>query len=95
MRHDDRSGVAVQAVQVERTEGAVPQRYARAFTPAPSPSSRSRFADLCVACRSLAVKGVYPQWTADPPNAKIRSWNVSELRVRTSVPLVISYVRRD
>lgn len=88
LRHDDRAGVAVQAVQVERAEGAVPQRYARAFTFA------SSFLQGCnvlifVACRSLAVKGVYPQWTADPPNAKIRSWNVSELRVRTSVPLVI------
>ncbi|GAA5954313.1 hypothetical protein JCM8115_003368 [Rhodotorula mucilaginosa] len=30
------------------------------------------------------VKGVYPQWTADPPNAKIRSWNVSELRIDPS-----------
>lgn len=35
---------------------------------------------------SHAVKGVYPQWTSDPPNAKIRSWNVNELRVSTSGP---------
>jgi hypothetical protein len=49
--------------------------------------SQGRELLICVACWSLAVKGVYPQWTADPPNAKIRSWNVSELRVRSSVPL--------
>ncbi|BGP58458.1 hypothetical protein JCM8202_005435 [Rhodotorula sphaerocarpa] len=30
------------------------------------------------------VKGVYPQWTSDPPNAKIRSWNVNELRIDRS-----------
>ncbi|GAA6017522.1 hypothetical protein JCM10207_008254 [Rhodosporidiobolus poonsookiae] len=27
------------------------------------------------------VKGVFPQWTTEPPNAKIRSWNVNELRI--------------
>ncbi|GAA5969722.1 hypothetical protein JCM3765_001219 [Sporobolomyces pararoseus] len=27
------------------------------------------------------VKGVYPQWTKDPVNSKIKSWNVSELRI--------------
>ncbi|GAA6039763.1 hypothetical protein JCM8097_004210 [Rhodosporidiobolus ruineniae] len=27
------------------------------------------------------VKGIYPQWTSDPPNAKIKSWNVNELRI--------------
>ncbi|GAA5881758.1 hypothetical protein JCM3774_000865 [Rhodotorula dairenensis] len=30
------------------------------------------------------VKGIYPQWTSDPPNAKIRSWNVSELKIDRS-----------
>ncbi|KPV73032.1 uncharacterized protein RHOBADRAFT_38691 [Rhodotorula graminis WP1] len=30
------------------------------------------------------VKGVYPQWTTDPPNAKVKAWNVSELRVDKS-----------
>lgn len=29
----------------------------------------------------LVVKGVFVQWTTDLPNAKVRSWNVSELRV--------------
>ncbi|GAA5927472.1 hypothetical protein JCM1841_000935 [Sporobolomyces salmonicolor] len=27
------------------------------------------------------VKGIYPQWANDPPNPKIKSWNVSELRI--------------
>ncbi|GAA5883032.1 hypothetical protein JCM16303_006800 [Sporobolomyces ruberrimus] len=27
------------------------------------------------------VKGVYPQWSSDPMNAKIKAWNVSELRI--------------
>ncbi|BGP52014.1 accessory factor associated with RNA polymerase II [Rhodotorula kratochvilovae] len=30
------------------------------------------------------VKGVYPQWTTDPPNPKVKSWNVSELRIDPS-----------
>ncbi|GAA6053913.1 hypothetical protein JCM3770_005330 [Rhodotorula araucariae] len=30
------------------------------------------------------VKGVYPQWTTDPPNPKVKSWNVSELKVDPS-----------
>lgn len=31
---------------------------------------------------TTAVKGIYPQWTTDPMNPKIKNWNVSELRVR-------------
>ncbi|GAA5841040.1 hypothetical protein JCM3766R1_006645 [Sporobolomyces carnicolor] len=27
------------------------------------------------------VKGVYPQWSSDPSNAKVKSWNVAELRI--------------
>ncbi|GAA5902403.1 Cdc73p [Sporobolomyces salmoneus] len=27
------------------------------------------------------VKGVYPQWSTDPLNPKIKAWNVSELRI--------------
>ncbi|GJN94099.1 hypothetical protein Rhopal_007173-T1 [Rhodotorula paludigena] len=27
------------------------------------------------------VKGIYPQWTSDPPNDKVKSWNVSELKI--------------
>ncbi|GAA6061513.1 hypothetical protein JCM10212_004503 [Sporobolomyces blumeae] len=27
------------------------------------------------------VKGIYPQWTTDPPNPKIKAWNVSELKI--------------
>lgn len=42
-----------------------------------------RDTDLADPARVVAVKGIYPQWTSDPPNAKIRSWNVSELKVRS------------
>lgn len=31
------------------------------------------------------VKGVFVQWTNDAPNPKVRSWNVTELRVRHSL----------
>ncbi|GAA5876380.1 hypothetical protein JCM8547_003023 [Rhodosporidiobolus lusitaniae] len=27
------------------------------------------------------VRGIYPQWTSDPVNDKVKSWNVSELRI--------------
>ena len=27
------------------------------------------------------VKGIYPKWTNDPPNPKLATWNVSELRI--------------
>jgi hypothetical protein len=29
----------------------------------------------------LSVKGMYFSWTNDPPNGKIRGWNVTELKV--------------
>jgi len=29
----------------------------------------------------FAVKGFYMSWTNDPPNAKIKDWNVTELKV--------------
>jgi len=28
------------------------------------------------------VKGVYVTWTNDPPNLKIKDWNVTELKVQ-------------
>ncbi|GAA5838463.1 hypothetical protein JCM11251_003399 [Rhodosporidiobolus azoricus] len=30
------------------------------------------------------VKGVYPQWSTDPPNEKVKSWNVNSLRIDPS-----------
>lgn len=30
------------------------------------------------------VKGIYVSWTNDPPNHKIKDWNVTELKVRFS-----------
>ena len=29
------------------------------------------------------VKGIYFTWANDPPNAKIKDWNVTELKVCT------------
>ena len=28
------------------------------------------------------MKGIYISWVNDPPNAKIKDWNVTELKVR-------------
>lgn len=35
------------------------------------------------------VKGIYFTWANDPPNAKIKDWNVTELKVCTSPLLFI------
>lgn len=35
------------------------------------------------------VKGIYVSWSNDPPNTKIKDWNVTELKV------CISCVTRD
>lgn len=29
----------------------------------------------------FAVKGIYVSWSNDPPNVKIKDWNVTELKV--------------
>jgi len=31
------------------------------------------------------VKGIYVTWTNDPPNLKIKDWNVTELKVQNLV----------
>jgi parafibromin len=33
------------------------------------------------------VKGVYVSWANDPPNTKIKDWNVTELKVCSGLPL--------
>lgn len=35
---------------------------------------------------SPPVKGFYVCWTNDPPNPKIKDWNVTELKVGGSIP---------
>ena len=30
---------------------------------------------------ALIVKGIYVSWSNDPPNTKIKDWNVTELKV--------------
>lgn len=32
-----------------------------------------------------SVKGIFIQWTHDPPNPKVRAWNVTELRVSNPI----------
>jgi parafibromin len=34
-----------------------------------------------VVCSRSAVKGMYVSWSNDPPNPKIKDWNVTELKV--------------
>lgn len=33
-----------------------------------------------------AVKGIHVAWANDPPNPKIKDWNVTDLRVRRTLP---------
>jgi hypothetical protein len=33
---------------------------------------------------ALAVKGIYVSWSNDPPNTKVKDWNVAELKVSSS-----------
>lgn len=40
--------------------------------------------ESCLAVLHL-VKGVYVSWSNDPPNTKIKDWNVSEMRVCVSL----------
>ena len=35
---------------------------------------------------SVPVKGFYVCWMNDPPNPKIKDWNVTELKVGGSIP---------
>jgi hypothetical protein len=30
----------------------------------------------------MEVKGIYVSWANDPPNPKVKDWNVTELKVR-------------
>jgi hypothetical protein len=47
------------------------------------------FWDLILLCRS--VKGIYVTWANDPPNAKIKDWNVSEPEVRLFILVFCVY----
>ncbi|EEB99133.1 hypothetical protein MPER_01245, partial [Moniliophthora perniciosa FA553] len=31
--------------------------------------------------RSYSITGIYMSWTTEPPNPKIRDWNVTELKI--------------
>jgi parafibromin len=35
-----------------------------------------------VVIATMEVKGIYVSWTNDPPNPKVKDWNVTELKVR-------------
>ena len=78
---DDRPGVAVQAVQVERPESALPPWYVQ-------------FCDMCQAlAHGFAVKGFYVSLTSDPPNPKVKDWNVTELKVLPSRSVAVLHDR--
>jgi parafibromin len=39
---------------------------------------------LIQASRGCVVKGIYISWSNEPPNTKIKDWNVTELKVRST-----------
>ena len=39
---------------------------------------------------ALIVKGIYVSWSNDPPNTKIKDWNVTELKVCGPSQLFVS-----
>jgi len=47
------------------------------------------FWDLILLRRS--VKGIYVTWANDPPNAKIKDWNVTELKVRLFILVLCAH----
>ena len=72
MCDDHRPSVAIPAVQVDRAPRFVPSWYAAASL---------AFRALVTTMDPCPVKGFYVSWTNDPPNAKIKDWNVTELKV--------------
>ena len=38
-----------------------------------------------------SVKGIYVAWANDPPNAKIKDWNVTELKVRLFILVLCAH----
>lgn len=85
VRDDHGSGVAVQTVQVERTEAAVSSWYGFGST---------GFCYVLI-CVILVVKGIYVTWSNDPPNTKIKDWNVTELKVGSSSSALLSIILKS
>ncbi len=70
LRDDNWPGLAVQALPLVRASNSLSPWYA--LTP---------FSLSCMLVYFSAVKGIYFSWSSDPPNAKIKDWNVSELKI--------------
>ncbi len=73
MRYDHRPGLAIQALQVERSKDPLPSWYVALIL--------GGEVDSCLA----SVKGFYVSLSTDPPNTKIKDWNVTELKVNVDV----------
>ena len=39
----------------------------------------------------VIMKGIYVSWSNNPPNTKIKDWNVTELKVRPPSPIISSF----
>ena len=63
--------MAISSIQVERTTAAIPQWCV--------PILRMKLS--CQLLTVLLVKGIYLSWSNNPPNPKIKDWNVTELKV--------------
>ena len=70
MRDDYRSRMAIQKLQVEGSQAALPSRYVD-----------EQFLPNHPIHIEMAVKGIYVTWAHDPQNPKIKDWNVTELKV--------------
>ena len=46
-------------------------------------------------CVILVVKGIYVTWSNDPPNTKIKDWNVTELKVGSSSSALLSIILKS
>lgn len=85
MRDDDRTSMAVPTVQVDRTKNLVSPRWVSIFP----------YEDIHTwNSAPMVVKGIYVSWTNDPPNPKIKDWNVTELKVGQNVSFLVQMAYR-
>ena len=57
-------------------------------------SGRPDYANVLI-CVILVVKGIYVTWSNDPPNTKIKDWNVTELKVGSSSSALLSIILKS
>lgn len=72
LRVDYRASVAVQALQVAGPQDPFPSWYA---------ALSNLWLQLKLSWYGATVKGFYVSLTSEPPNPKIKDWNVTELKV--------------